>query len=266
VNMARHIASYIPLFILTVLVFFLCSVNAHVNAAPKPTTGGEDPQAQFNELLQGNVHFRTDNFTLPNITSARRHSLAANGQEPKVAMVGCSDSRVPPEYLFEQGLGDIFLVRLAGNVVDRQALGSLEYAVEHLGVDLIVVLGHHDCGAVKAALDQAKIGQPAQPEEQNSLWAVIDAVLPAAEFAKKMHPTEDDEQLEIAVRQNIQNQCNTIITNSQVIRERVSGGTILIKTAESYLDTGLVQELNITCVVDELTRFPNPAIEGTHSV
>jgi carbonic anhydrase len=233
------------------------SVTAH---AAKRASGvpGQDPDASWAELMNGNRHFVADNWTLPNITSAKRHELYQFGQTPKAAIVACSDSRVPPEYLFEEGLGDIFLVRLAGTVVDRQGLGSLEYAVEHLGVTLIVVMGHHHCGAVTAALAQAKSGTPVEQASESNIWTIVQSILPAAQYAIQQHPTDTEEQLETAVQENVRHQCDTIITNSKLIRDAVAAHQIQIRTAESYLDTGVVEELNYTCVVDEATRFPKP--------
>jgi carbonic anhydrase len=102
-------------------------------------------------LADGNWRFQSGMPMGLNQTVMRRQEVAS-GQKPFAAVVGCSDSRVPPELIFDVGLGDIFVVRAAGNVLDSAGLGSLEYAAEHLGVGLVVVLGHTDCGAVKAAL------------------------------------------------------------------------------------------------------------------
>ncbi len=102
-------------------------------------------------LSDGNWRFRSGMPMGLNRTAMRRQEVAA-GQKPFAAVVGCSDSRVPPELIFDVGLGDLFVVRAAGNVLDEAGLGSLEYAAEHLGVGLILVLGHSDCGAVKAAM------------------------------------------------------------------------------------------------------------------
>src|SRR5438876_10670259 len=108
------------------------------------------PSEAISRLKEGNGRYAGGNLQHPGQTTERRAELA-NTQHPFATIVSCSDSRVPPEIVFDQGLGDLFVVRVAGNVIDDHALGSIEYAVDHLGVRLIVVLGHQSCGAVKAA-------------------------------------------------------------------------------------------------------------------
>ena len=105
------------------------------------------------KLIDGNDRFVSGSRADTDLSAARRQDLSANGQHPFATIICCSDSRVAPELLFDQGLGDLFVIRTAGNVVDDIALGSIEYAAEHLGVPLIVVLGHTQCGAVKATVD-----------------------------------------------------------------------------------------------------------------
>ncbi len=107
------------------------------------------------ELLEGNRRFAEETRVHPHGSAARRMEVSG-GQHPVAVILTCSDSRVPPEILFDQGLGDLFVVRTAGNVVDDSVLGSIEYAVAHLGVRLIVVLGHTSCGAIGAALAKAE--------------------------------------------------------------------------------------------------------------
>lgn len=126
------------------------------------------------KLIGGNVRFVTERYAQAGVGPERRRELTA-GQRPFAAVLGCADSRVPPEIIFDQGLGELFVVRIAGQAIDKVVLGSLEYAVEHLGVELIVVLGHEDCGAVKAAA--ASVPPPGQ------LAAVTAAVYPAVRTA-----------------------------------------------------------------------------------
>jgi carbonic anhydrase len=127
------------------------------------------------KLIYGNRRYVIERYASVNINRDRRRELAA-GQYPFAAILGCSDSRVPPEIIFDQGLGDLFVVRTAGQAVDSITLGSIEYAVEYLGVRLIVVLGHQDCGAVEAAV--AGYPQPGQIER------VVKAIQPAVQLAK----------------------------------------------------------------------------------
>ena len=130
------------------------------------------------KLIRGNMRYVTERYAEVAIGRDRRRELA-EGQYPFAAILGCSDSRVPPEIVFDQGLGDLFVVRTAGQTVDRMALGSIEYAVEQLGVKLIVVLGHQDCGAVQAAV--ANNPQPGQ------IAAVVKAIQPAVQVAKTQY-------------------------------------------------------------------------------
>ncbi|MGE5329726.1 MAG: carbonic anhydrase [Deltaproteobacteria bacterium] len=105
------------------------------------------------KLKEGNKRFVSGNYAEKNIGPERRKDLYENGQKPFAIIVTCSDSRVAPEHIFDQGLGDLFVVRVAGNVINDFVMGSVEYAAEHLGVQLVVILGHEKCGAVKAAVE-----------------------------------------------------------------------------------------------------------------
>src|SRR5688572_28409492 len=117
------------------------------HAAPVAAKGAG--AGSLKRLMAGNARFVADKPSLEHLGAVRRTTLA-KGQNPIAIVLCCSDSRVPPEYVFDQGLGDLFVVRVAGNVADEVALGSIEYAAEHLGTPLLLVLGHEACGAVKA--------------------------------------------------------------------------------------------------------------------
>lgn len=132
----------------------------------------------LSKLIYGNMRYVTERYAYINIGRDRRRELAG-GQFPFAVIFGCSDSRVPPEIVFDQGLGDLFVVRTAGQAVDRITLGSIEYAVEYLGVKLIVVLGHQDCGAVEAAV----AGDP-QPGQ---IAAVVEEIQPAVAVAQSQY-------------------------------------------------------------------------------
>ena len=124
---------------------------AAAGAAAAPGGPSVGAAQALQRLLDGNQRYAAGELTRPNQTIERRSALAS-GQHPIAAVLGCSDSRVPPELVFDQGLGDLFVVRLAGNVADPVAVDSLDYAVKHLGVRLILVLGHERCGAIIAAV------------------------------------------------------------------------------------------------------------------
>ena len=135
------------------------------------------PDEALKQLVEGNARFVSGHLTHAGPEQiAEARSAGTKGQSPFAVIVGCSDSRVGPEIVFDQGLGDLFVVRTAGEVVDAMALGSIEYAVEHLGSALILVLGHEHCGAVAAAVAGAK--QPGH------IQAVLDAIAPAVKQTK----------------------------------------------------------------------------------
>src|SRR6266704_479902 len=136
----------------TVFTTIAClSVAALVLAADHPAASVPADTA-LAKLNEGNLRFATSEVSQSKPTAARRKETV-QGQHPFAIIVGCADSRTPPELIFDQNLGDLFVIRTAGNLVDDHALGSIEYGVEHLGARLIVVLGHQRCGAVKAALE-----------------------------------------------------------------------------------------------------------------
>ncbi len=126
-------------------------------------------------LLDGNKRFAAGRQLHPNQGKERRDEVA-KGQKPFAIIVGCSDSRIPPEILFDQGIGDLFIIRLAGNIVDDMALGSIEYAADHLGSRLVVVLGHSKCGAVTATAQGG--------EAHGHIGSIVKAIAPAVDRAK----------------------------------------------------------------------------------
>lgn len=128
------------------------------------------------KLKQGNARFVELKMKHPNQTKVRRDKLVV-GQHPFAVILTCSDSRVAPEILFDQGLGDIFVIRNAGNVLDEHVMGSIEYAVHHLGVNLVIVMGHESCGAVGAAMKESK--------ESPAIESLKESIAPAVEKCKK---------------------------------------------------------------------------------
>ena len=134
-----------------------------------------DGDRALQKLMEGNTRYVSARLAHPNQTPARRAEVS-EGQHPFAVIVGCSDSRLPPEIIFDQGLGDLFVVRLAGHVLNDEALGSIEYAVEHLGTQLIMVLGHDRCGAVTAAVKEG--------DASGHLGSIMKAIAPAVKKAK----------------------------------------------------------------------------------
>jgi carbonic anhydrase len=188
-------------------------------------------------LLDGNKRFVSGHVKSPNRTAARRAELAKS-QHPIAVVVSCSDSRVPPELLFDQGFGDVFVVRTAGNIVDSITLGSIEYAVDHLGTKLIVVLGHERCGAVTAALQGG--------ETPGNIKSVVDAIKPAVEKGKALH-TGHGEVLDTCIISNVKQVAEKIRKTAPILSEKVEDGMLKVVGAYYDLDTGMV----------DMTYMPN---------
>jgi carbonic anhydrase len=186
-------------------------------------------------LIDGNARFAAGRLTEWQASHDRLAHLAES-QHPFATILGCSDSRVPPEIVFDQGLGDLFIVRVAGNVVGTEILGSLGYALGHLGTPLFVVLGHEGCGAVQAAL-QAKLTGVTEP---GPLAALLDAVLPALEG---IHPHErPDVQLHHAVEANVRHAVRQLAA-TPAGHAALETGRIQLVGAVYELTTGLVRFL-----------------------
>jgi carbonic anhydrase len=198
--------------------------------------GGESTNVGADEalsrLLSGDKRFvvgKSNDPTGPALIE-RRHAVSKE-QKPFAVIVGCSDSRVPPELVFDVSLGDIFVVRTAGEVVDEVGLGSIEYAVEHLGTRLVVVLGHQHCGAVSAAVAGAT--------ETGDIPNVLKAISPAIEETKG----KPGDPIDNAVRANARNIAKRLQSAGPIIAPRVQSGEVKIVAAYYSLDTGQVELL-----------------------
>jgi carbonic anhydrase len=205
-------------------------------ALPTPTPRGPEPIESgdaLERLLTGNLRFVANYRQYPG-QSVERRAQVAEGQHPFAAILTCADSRVPPELLFDQGLGDLFVVRVAGNVADDEITGSLEYAVEHLGVRLIMVLGHERCGAVRAALEAIVL----KAEPEGNLEYLVRALEPAIEEA-----SPEGDLWENAATANVQVQVGALRASKPILHEFVEKGELRVVGARYDLDTGLVSVL-----------------------
>ncbi|PYK08496.1 MAG: carbonic anhydrase [Verrucomicrobia bacterium] len=161
--------------------------------------------------------------------AAKRRAELTKNQHPFATIVSCSDSRVPPEIVFDQGLGDLFVVRVAGNVIDDHSLGSVEYSVDHLAVRLIVVLGHQRCGAVKAAKETlaAKTTAPGHIE------SLVKAIRPAVEATI-------NGDLETTIEANVKNVVRALRSSTPILKPKVDSGEVRVIGGYYSLDTGAV--------------------------
>jgi carbonic anhydrase len=196
----------------------------------------EKGNESLQKLMDGNKRFVTGTLAQKDLGDAKRKELA-KGQNPFAVVLTCSDSRVPPELLFDQGLGDIFVVRVAGNVVDPIALGSIEYAAEHLGSPLLIILAHSKCGAVKATLE-------AKGKAEGNIGEIVKKIMPAADAAKKKGGTPD-EIFETAIKENAKNVYADIMKNSKIIPHLVQEGKFTIVAGEYDITTGKVEMIEL---------------------
>src|SRR6266404_799317 len=189
-------------------------------------------------LREGNRRFVSDVRSSDPLTSqARRNELAA-GQEPFAIILGCSDSRVPAEIVFDQGLGDLFVIRVAGNIVASSQVGSVEFAAARFGTRLVVVLGHSQCGAILATLEALR--QPSENQSRN-LQSIVDRVRPSVEALLATELRHDPDALvRHAVRANICLSANQLRHGSEVLEQLIQKEGLLIVGAEYSLETGVV--------------------------
>jgi len=208
-------------------------------------TGGPSvsPDEALQKLMDGNKRYCENKMTGTKLCDLSTRSSLAKSQKPYAIILSCSDSRVPPEIIFDKGLGEIFVVRVAGNIPDPIVLGSIEYAVEHLGSPLIMVLGHERCGAVTAT-----VGAKGKPE--GNIGAIIKTIAPAIKNASKdceackgeamCKETKKDEYVECAINANVKSVSANLIKKSSVLKHMAEQSKIKIVAAKYDLDDGVV--------------------------
>ena len=168
----------------------------------------------------------------------RRSELPVGRQEPLAIVLGCSDARVPAEIVFDQGLGDLFVIRVAGNIVAPSQVGSVEFAAAAFGTCLVVVLGHSNCGAVHATLEQ--LARPSREQSRN-LRSIVDRIRPAVEGLLECVPPHDPQALEqLAVRANIRMAANHLRHGSELLEQLIANDGLRVIGAEYSLETGVV--------------------------
>lgn len=175
---------------------------------------------------------------------ARRSELMA-GQEPFAVVLGCSDSRVPVELIFDQGLGDLFVIRVAGNIVASSQIGSIEFAAERFGTRLVVVLGHTRCGAVQATLEELQ--RPSEKQSPN-LRAIVSRIRPAVEELLATELRHDQQALaQHAVRANVRVSANALRQGSELLERLIQKDRLCVVGAEYSLETGVVDFFEDGC-------------------
>ncbi len=194
--------------------------------------------AALARLREGNRRFVSDMWGRDALNDhARRMELTAR-QAPFAAILGCSDSRVPVEIVFDQGLGDLFVIRVAGNIVAPSQIGSVEFAAERSGTRLVVVMGHSQCGAIQATLEELQ--RPNDSQSRN-LASIVDRIRPSVEGLLATELRNDPEALvRHAVRANIRASADHLRHGSQVIEQLIASEDLLVVGAEYSLETGIV--------------------------
>lgn len=193
------------------------------------------PAEAIEILKNGNARFVEWKASHPNADKIKLEELS-KGQKPFVTINGCSDSRVPPEVIFDQGLGDLFVVRTAGNVSATDQIGTIEYGTEHLGTRLVVVLGHTKCGAVTAVAKGEHV--------HGNIPALVSSIVPAVKKVKSAHGNEEHSKwLNEAITENAYESIANILKKSETVRELVLSGKVKIVAAIYDMDSGKVKFL-----------------------
>ncbi|MCB1606040.1 MAG: carbonic anhydrase [Xanthomonadales bacterium] len=189
-------------------------------------------------LKRGNRRFVDDRGGRGSLNSQERRSEVADSQEPFAIILGCSDSRVPAELVFDQGLGDLFVIRVAGNIVAPSQVGSVEFAADRFGTRLVVVLGHTRCGAIQATIEE--LGRPSVDQSRN-LRSIVNRVRPSVETLLETELRHDPEALaHAAVKANVLSSVDHLRNGSEVLEQLIRNQGLRVVGAEYSLETGVV--------------------------
>ncbi|WP_106060131.1 carbonic anhydrase [Clostridium vincentii] len=187
-------------------------------------------------IIEGNKRFVSGELLNKDLSSEVRTDLSENGQHPFATILTCSDSRVAPELIFDQELGDLFVIRDAGNVTDTVETGSVEYAVEHAGTPLVIVLAHEKCGAVQATVEGG--------ETTPGIQAIIDKIKPSFDKVKQANKDASDEEIASEVENENAKETVNELLKSTVIKNLVDSGKLKVVAAKYHLESGEVEFLN----------------------
>ncbi|MFN4033196.1 MAG: carbonic anhydrase [Fimbriimonadales bacterium] len=222
--------------------------------APKPDPIPTDPQGK---LQYGNKLFANGKLALPPVDEMTRYQLQTEGQKPFAVVVSCADSRVPPELIFNQGLGDLFVVRTTGHVVSVESLASIEYAVGHLKTPLIVVLGHSHCAAVQATLSDKPLA--------GHLPQITAHIEPVVRRLRETHPhLKGDALLERVIREHVIHTIQVIRERSAIVRELHDEGKVQFAGGVYDLRTGVVEWLKLPEELGGEASTPTHTGQETH--
>jgi carbonic anhydrase len=218
------------------LSLLLCLATLAVPLGATSAGPGISADESLRLFKDGNARYAEGKPQHPHQDRERRALTAGQGQHPLAAVLTCSDSRVPPEIIFDQGIGDIFVIRVPGNISAPDEIGSIEYAVDHLATPLVVVLGHTQCGAVTAVVDDAKLPP--------NIAALLEPIKPAVAKAREDNPeATQDVLLNAASKENVWQSIADMLRQSPIIREKVKDGGVRVVGAIYEIDSGQVQWL-----------------------
>jgi carbonic anhydrase len=236
-----NVCGNITAFVIIVTSSF---VQAEHNNGTAPAI---DPNQVLEKLLKGNERFVEGAAVHPHQDEETRMKTAHEGQKPLVSILSCSDSRVPLEAIFDVGVGDLFVIRVAGNIADRSEIGSLEYGVGHVGTPLLMVIGHTKCGAVTAVVRGDKVG--------GNIVSLVDNIVPAVQATRtQFKGASEDELVFNSVKANIWQSIEDILKYSKEIRDLIKEGKIKVVGALYDIETGKVTNLGVHWRQEQIIR------------
>jgi carbonic anhydrase len=236
------------------VTIFALALPAAIGAAHGAAPPSVNPDDAFKLLNEGNLRYRNGTSQDPHRDQDRRCETFTGGQHPYAIVLACADSRAPVEVIFDAGIGDLFTVRVAGNVASTDEVGSIEYAVEHLGAPLVVVLGHTKCGAVTAVVERAHVSE--------SIAKLVAPIVPAVERAAKHDPKLSGAALvSAAIRENVIQSIHDLQSRSEIVRQAVAMGKLKIVGGIYDLHTGEIQWVDAPQA--EATKVSKSSTEST---
>jgi carbonic anhydrase len=196
-------------------------------------------QEALQRLREGNQRYVEETRSSDTLTGRVRRRAVAESQEPFAVILGCSDSRVPAEIIFDQGLGDLFVIRVAGNIVAPSQIGSVEFAADRFNLRLVVVLGHSSCGAITATVEELRRGSK---EQSRHMRSIVDRIRPSVQaFIGTSIANDDDALIHHAVRANIRMSANHLRHGSDILEQLIENNGLVVVGAEYDLETGVVE-------------------------